>query len=130
MTVNCKAKVGIHGTNFKLTPTECSAFLGGSSFNDGTTQTARDLPLKGSRFAHTECSARHWHWHWQWGHGVHNARTQARCDSVGLAVGAHTGARTVTLLGARVTDSESQAATLKAGAHWCPSATVHSRYHP
>jgi hypothetical protein len=26
-------------------------FLGGSNFNDGTTQTARDLPLKGSRFA-------------------------------------------------------------------------------
>ena len=98
MTVNCKAKgTNFHGTNFKLTP--------------------------------TECSARHCHWHWQWGHGVHNARTQARCDSVGLAVGAHTGARSVTLLGARVTDSESQAANLKAGAHWCPSATLHSRHH-
>jgi hypothetical protein len=26
-------------------------FFGGSSFNDGTTQTVRDAPLKGGRFA-------------------------------------------------------------------------------
>jgi len=30
---------------------ESRSFFWGSSFNDGTTQTARDLPLKGSRLA-------------------------------------------------------------------------------